>query len=115
MNRRQLITFGGFGMAGVFAAGAAGARPRTWSAAPSGSFLRMRGGELGCASAKVFLDGVDITNDCLAVDTQRGEVEVFVRVKQPNGLAGVSHVAHRIGAVRVELDGFVYTSPAANG
>jgi hypothetical protein len=105
MNRRDLFKL--FSAAGVTAAAsAAPVRPT-----PVTSFVRMRARDVGSSRARVFLDNVDITSECLAVDTQRGEVEVFVRVKQPNGLFGVSHVAVKSGAVRVELDGFTYRSP----
>lgn len=71
-------------------------------------FLRMKAGDLGSERVKVFLDGVEVTRDCCMVDTQRGEVELFERpLRVVNGRV---HRYVRTGAVRVELDGKVYTS-----
>ncbi len=68
--------------------------------------MRLKADTLEGAKAQAFLDGVEVSNDCIEADDKQGWVELLVRDKQGRvkaGFDGEPLVKQHFGTVVIKL------------
>jgi hypothetical protein len=68
--------------------------------------MRLKADSLEGAKSQVFLDGVEVSNECTEADDEQGWVELLVRDKQGHvkaGFDGEALVKQHFGAVVIKL------------